>query len=79
MVPRRIGVMNNVVGKKRDVVKRNVGLKMSDEGKMIEGLQIKGGFVLRSAVARRNAIAWTKIVVGRRPASLSVWPAKGRW
>jgi hypothetical protein len=42
---RRIGVMNNVVGKKRDVVKRNGGLKKNDEGKMIEGLQIKSDFV----------------------------------
>jgi hypothetical protein len=79
MVSRRIGVMNSVVGKRRDAVMRNGDLKMNAAGKRIEGLQIKSGCVLRIAAVWRSIGAWMKIIVGRRPASLSVWPAKGRW
>jgi hypothetical protein len=41
--------MNSADGKKRDVVKRNGGLKMNAAGRRIEELQIKSGCDLRSA------------------------------
>jgi hypothetical protein len=79
MVPRRIGVMNSAAGRRRDAAMRNGDSKMNVEGKRIEGRLIKNGFVLRSATVWRIVVAWMKIGVGRRLASLKVWLVKERW